>query len=364
MSKLIHLVAAARPNFMKIAPLYHSLSSSDWAKPVVVHTGQHYDANMSDVFFRDLKLRVPDHNLEVGSGHHGEQTGTVMTRYERLLFTERPDAVVVPGDVNSTMGCALAAVKLGVPVVHLEAGLRSFDRSMPEEINRIVTDAISDLLWTPSPDADENLTKEGIPTKRIDRIGNIMIDTLEMLRDPILAEDTRQRLGLSTQGYVLVTLHRPSNVDDAATLTHICRSLASIAKTTRVCFPVHPRTSARLRALGMENVLRDGGVLLIEPLGYTSFMNLVFGASAILTDSGGVQEESTYLGIPCLTLRPNTERPVTVTHGTNRLITPGSIAEAIDQALGWDRGKHTPIPLWDGRTASRAVSSLKDFLFT
>lgn len=362
-SKHIHLIAAARPNFMKIAPLYHALAAAPWANVSVIHTGQHYDLNMSDIFFRDLGLHEPEHNLGIGSAPHGEQTGLVMTRYERLLFQERPDFVVVPGDVNSTMGCALAAVKLGVKVAHLEAGLRSFDRTMPEEINRIVTDAISDVLWTPSPDADANLIQEGIPDSRIERIGNIMIDTLEMLRSSIEADDACQHLGLANRDYVLVTLHRPSNVDNPDTLRRICQSLGAIARTTTVCFPVHPRTAARLKALALDTDLQRHGVRLIEPLGYTSFMNLVFRAAAILTDSGGVQEESTHLGVPCLTLRANTERPITMTHGTNRLITPDEIVESVQNAVDGNISPHPPIPLWDGRAAQRATASLHQRLF-
>lgn len=361
--KLIHLVAAARPNFMKIAPLYHVLKTSSWAKVKLVHTGQHYDLNMSDVFFRDLCLPAPDHNLGVGSGPHGEQTGLVMTRFEQLLLKERPDAVIVPGDVNSTMGCALAAVKLGVKVVHLEAGLRSFDRSMPEEINRVVTDAVSDLLWTPSCDGDENLRMEGIPRHKIVRVGNIMIDTLEMLRSKIEADDACQRLGLQDKKFVLVTLHRPSNVDDSAILTRICLSLIKMAQFTTVCFPVHPRTSSRLKALGLDASLLHQGVRLIDPLGYTAFMNLVFGASVILTDSGGLQEESSYMGIPCLTLRPNTERPITVVQGTNRLITPEQIVDLVHKSLCLASGTRHSIPLWDGKTAHRAANSLQEFFF-
>ncbi|EPR37233.1 UDP-N-acetylglucosamine 2-epimerase [Desulfovibrio sp. X2] len=361
--KLVHLITAVRPNFMKIAPLSHALRREPWARAVLVHTGQHYDLNMSDVFFRDLGLSAPDHNLEVGSGPHGEQTGQVMARYERLLMEERPDVVVVPGDVNSTLGCTLAAVKMGVKVAHLEAGLRSFDRTMPEEINRVVTDAVADLLWTPSPDADENLAREGVPPERIERIGNIMIDSLEMLREVIEADGSRERLGLDERGYVLTTLHRPANVDDPAVLARICGGLCAIAHDTPVCFPVHPRTAARLDAAGLRGTLADCGVRLMEPLGYTSFMNLVFGAKLVLTDSGGVQGESTYLGIPCLTVRPRIEQSAAALRGANRLIDSAQVAAAVRDVLQRGMPRSSPPPLWDGCAAPRAVASLKRFLF-
>jgi UDP-N-acetylglucosamine 2-epimerase (non-hydrolysing) len=333
--KSIHLIAAARPNFMKIAPLYHAISAAGWAEPVVVHTGQHYDLNMSEAFFRDLMLPAPDFHLGVGSGSHAEQTGRVMIAYEKLLMEKRPDLVVVVGDVNSTVACTLAAVKLGVKTAHLEAGLRSFDRSMPEEINRLVSDAVADILWTPSPDGDQNLLREGISPEKIERVGNIMIDSLEMMRPRILAESATDRYRLSSGGYGVVTLHRPSNVDRPETLARLCEVLARIAA--------------------------EPGMHLDEPLSYIPFMNLVFNCRLAITDSGGIPEETTYLGIPCLTLRPNTERPITVMAGTNRLCTPEDIGAQAAAALT-RRIEVNPPPLWDGRTAGRVVDSAGRFL--
>ena len=308
MQAKIHLIAAARPNFMKIAPLYHALRVEPWCRPVLVHTGQHYDVNMSDAFFRDLKLPAPDHHLEVGSGTHAQQTGGVMIAYEKVAMAERPDAIIVVGDVNSTIACALAGTKLGIPVVHLEAGLRSGDRTMPEEINRLATDAISDRLWTPSADADENLLREGVDPKRIELVGNIMIDSYEMLREEIARDGTADRLGLKAGSYLVVTLHRPSNVDDAAMLGQLVGQLGAIAGSVPLVFPMHPRTRKKLEEFGLLSQLTSAsGVTVTDPLGYVQFMNLVSHARGVVTDSGGVQEETTYLGIPCLTLRENTE---------------------------------------------------------
>ncbi len=362
MKKSIHLIAAARPNFMKIAPLYHAISAAGWAEPVVVHTGQHYDLNMSEAFFRDLMLPAPDFHLGVGSGSHAEQTGRVMIAYEKLLMEKRPDLVVVVGDVNSTVACTLAAVKLGVKTAHLEAGLRSFDRSMPEEINRLVSDAVADILWTPSPDGDQNLLREGISPEKIERVGNIMIDSLEMMRPRILAESATDRYRLSSGGYGVVTLHRPSNVDRPETLARLCEVLARIAAELPLVFPVHPRTRKNLERFGLYARLAEApGMHLDEPLSYIPFMNLVFNCRLAITDSGGIPEETTYLGIPCLTLRPNTERPITVMAGTNRLCTPEDIGAQAAAALT-RRIEVNPPPLWDGRTAGRVVDSAGRFL--
>ena len=356
----IHLIAAARPNFMKVAPLYHALEKTDWANPVLVHTGQHYDHNMSDAILQDLKVPAPDFHLGVGSGSHAEQTGNVMMAYEKICMEHRPDWIVVVGDVNSTAACAMVGTKLWIPVVHLEAGLRSRDRTMPEEINRLVTDAIADVLWTPSEDGDENLIAEGVSADKIDCIGNIMIDSFEMLRDTIEAADTRDRLGLKTGDYAMVTLHRPSNVDAAKSLGPIVDSLSSASQKLPIVFVAHPRTIKGLEKFGLkESLSQADNVKLLEPLPYVQFMNLVVGAKLVITDSGGLQEETTYLGIPCLTLRENTERPITVTMGTNKLVNATSLNENIQAILAGDWPSGACPPLWDGKTADRAVAALK-----
>ena len=316
---MIHLIAAARPNFMKIAPLYHALSREGWCRAVIVHTGQHYDYNMSESFFRDLRLPEPGFHLEVGSGSHAEQTGRVMIEYEKIAERARPDWIVVAGDVNSTLACALVGAKLRIPVVHLEAGLRSGDRSMPEEINRLATDAISDVLWTPSADADANLLRENVPAGKIDRVGNFMIDSYEMLRESIAAAKVVERMSLIPGRYAVVTLHRPANVDHADSLGSLVAQLANASRFLPIVFAVHPRTRKRLHEFGLMARLEDcEGMRLTEPLGYIEFMNLVSHAAVAVTDSGGVQEETTYLGIPCLTLRDTTERPITIDEGSNR----------------------------------------------
>jgi UDP-N-acetylglucosamine 2-epimerase (non-hydrolysing) len=360
MTQKIHLIAAARPNFMKIAPLYHALAKESWCSPKIVHTGQHYDANMSDAFFRDLKMPEPAFHLEVGSGSHAQQTGGVMIAYEKVCVTEKPDWIVVVGDVNSTAACAMVGTKLWIPVIHLEAGLRSGDRRMPEEINRLVTDAIADVLWTPSPDADENLRREGVSADKIDCVGNIMIDSYEMLRQRIEADDTRTRMNLRTGAYAVVTLHRPSNVDDAQTLSLLMQQLRNVAQQLPLVFAVHPRTRKRLEEFGLYAALTaHPNIHLTEPLGYIQFMNLVSGCKAAITDSGGVQEESTYLGIPCLTLRENTERPITVTQGTNRLVKAEGLDAALQDVIAdrWPKGRRPE--RWDGRAADRCVQALR-----
>lgn len=358
--KKIHLIAAARPNFMKIAPLYHELSKRDGIEPVIVHTGQHYDLNMSDIFFKDFNLPEPHIHLGVGSGSHAEQTGGVMITYEKVLKHNKPDLVVVVGDVNSTVAATLAAVKLGIQTAHLEAGLRSFDRTMPEEINRILTDSIADYLWTPSPDGDLNLMKEGVGKDRITRVGNIMIDSLEMLRSKIEKLETFGEFGLAKSSYGVVTLHRPSNVDKPEILKAVCKTLKTVSSKLPLIFPVHPRTMAQLRENDLLRFLKNcEAIHLTEPLGYMDFMNLVMFSRLLITDSGGVQEETTYLGIPCLTLRSNTERPVTITQGTNRLCNHGNLIETFNHIMDNKELQTEKPELWDGHTAFRVADCIQ-----
>jgi len=358
MAETVHLIAGARPNFMKVAPLYHALDATPWCAPVLVHTGQHYDPAMSDAFFADLGLPAPDHHLEVGSGSHAEQTAAVMVRYEALCRAAPPAWTVVVGDVNSTLACALAAVKLGIPVAHLEAGLRSGDRTMPEEINRVVTDAVADLLWTPSPDADANLLREGRPRDVIERVGNIMIDSLEMLRPKIEAAPGPAAHGLAGRDYGVVTLHRPANVDDRAALGELVEALVAVSRDLPLVFPLHPRTAQALERFCLADRCAAGDIRVLPPQGYIDFMALVRGARLAITDSGGIQEETSYLGIPCLTLRPSTERPITIDEGTNRLVTAANLAPAVGDALTRDAVRPA-IDLWDGRTAERVADSLR-----
>jgi UDP-N-acetylglucosamine 2-epimerase (non-hydrolysing) len=357
MAQRIHLVAAARPNFMKVAPLWHALSAAPGFDPVLIHTGQHYDFNMSDAFFADLRLPEPDHHLGIGSGSHAEQTGGVMIAYEKVALADRPDWLVVVGDVNSTAACTLVAAKLGIRVVHLEAGLRSRDRAMPEEVNRLMTDVLADVLWTPSPDADENLLAEGVDPARISRVGNIMIDSFELVRPAIESADMPAEMKLERGRYGVVTLHRPSNVDEPAQLIRLVDALIEAQRELPLVFPVHPRTAGKLRAQMLDSRLMRAGVSLVDPLPYVRFMSLVTGAAAAITDSGGIQEETTYLGIPCLTLRENTERPVTISEGSNRLTRPELLPLDLHQALTAPRIVRCPA-LWDGRTAARCVEDL------
>jgi len=348
---------------MKIAPLYRSFTAEQWALPLFIHTGQHYDCNMSESFLKDLGLPEPHVNLGVGSGTHAEQTGKVMVEFERLAIQEKPDLTIVVGDVNSTMACSISASKLRLKVAHLEAGLRSFDRTMPEEINRIVTDSLADILWTPSADADRNLINEGVSTEKIKLVGNIMIDSLELLRNKIECQNALELFGLEPKRFAVVTLHRPSNVDQKEKLEHICDLLMRTANKIRIVFPVHPRTRSNLEAFGLPPRLRENEhLLLTEPLSYLTFMNLVFNAKLIITDSGGIQEETTYLGIPCLTLRDNTERPVTVTLGTNRLCSLSNVESHVEQILRGNYPQGTVPDLWDGRTADRVTLHARSLL--
>jgi UDP-N-acetylglucosamine 2-epimerase (non-hydrolysing) len=316
----------------------------------IVHTGQHYDRLMSEIFLEELGVPVPDHMLEVGSGSHAQQTARVMERLEPVLAEERPDLVIVPGDVNSTLAATLTAAKMQIPVAHIESGLRSFDRTMPEELNRIVTDQLSAQLLIHSPEASDNLHAEGIPAERIHLVGNTMIDTLVALEGRFRAAGSAGRLGVEPGAYVLVTLHRPALVDGPL-LTETIERLAALAREMPVVFPVHPRTRAMMEAIASEHP----GLLLCDPLGYIDFLSLLADAGAVLTDSGGIQEETTYLGIPCFTLRDNTERPITITAGTNTLLglDPAAIA-GIPAALdGRPAESPEPPPLWDGRAAER-----------
>jgi len=355
---VVHLIAAARPNFMKVAPLYHALAATGDFDPVLIHTGQHYDPNMSDEILADLRITEPAFHLGVGSGSHAAQTGGVMIAYERIAEQHRPDWLVVVGDVNSTAACAMVGAKLGIRVVHLEAGLRSRDRTMPEEINRLVTDVLADVLWTPSPDADDNLAAEGIDPAKVTRVGNIMLDSFEMLRERIEAEAMARTLGLAGRRYGVVTLHRPSNVDEPAKLRALVDALVEVQSEVPLVFPVHPRTAARLGESGLEPRLAEAGVRLTEPLPYIRFMSLVLDSALVITDSGGIQEETTYLGIPCLTLRENTERPITIEQGTNRLVRAATLTEALQEALASGREPRRPA-LWDGETARRCVEDLR-----
>jgi UDP-N-acetylglucosamine 2-epimerase (non-hydrolysing) len=355
----VHIIAAARPNFMKVAPLWHALTAADDFAPVLIHTGQHYDPNMSDAIFADLGLPEPDHHLGIGSGTHAEQTGRVMIAYEAVAMADRPDWLIVVGDVNPTAACTLVGAKLRLPVVHLEAGLRSRDRNMPEEINRLMTDVLADVLWTPSPDADENLAGEGIPAARITRVGNIMLDSFELVRPAITAPGAAGRLGVPPGGYGVVTLHRPSNVDDPAQLARLVDALVGAQAVLPLVFPVHPRTSQRIDAGGHRPRLEAAGIRLIEPQAYVAFMSLVADAAAVVTDSGGIQEETTYLGIPCLTLRDTTERPITVTQGTNRLVTTDTLVTQLADALAVTRADAKVPEFWDGNTAARCLDDLR-----
>ncbi|WP_308197982.1 non-hydrolyzing UDP-N-acetylglucosamine 2-epimerase [Anaeromyxobacter oryzisoli] len=359
--RLVHVVGA-RPNFMKIAPVMRAVAAAGFAAQRLVHTGQHYDVSMSDVFFSDLGMPVPDVHLGVGSGSHAEQTARVMIGFEKVCLAEAPDLVVVAGDVNSTLACAIDCAKLWIPCAHVEAGLRSFDLRMPEEVNRIVTDRLCELLFTPSPDADENLRREGTDPARVFRVGNVMIDTLLAHLPRARACGAPARLGVEPNGYAVLTLHRPSNVDDPAILRGLLDALEPIQARVPVVFPVHPRTRARLEEAGL--LARIGalpGLRLCEPLGYLEFLGLTSQARLVLTDSGGLQEESTALGIPCLTLRESTERPITVTEGTNTVVgtDPARVAaEALRALAGAGKAGRTPA-LWDGRASERIAGVLQ-----
>jgi UDP-N-acetylglucosamine 2-epimerase (non-hydrolysing) len=357
--RIIHVVGA-RPNFMKVAPVMRALAGYHGVGQTLIHTGQHYDANMSEVFFQQLGVPEPDVNLRVGSGSHARQTAEIMRRLERFVLQGKPDLTLVYGDVNSTLAAALVCAKLRVPVGHVEAGLRSFDRAMPEEINRVITDRIADLLFTPSADGDENLRREGVAPDRIHRVGNVMIDSLLGLLPEAMARWPIPECAPSgLKRYGLVTLHRPSNVDDPAVLARIVAALKDIGREVPLIFPVHPRAQPKLRALGGAS--DDSELRLVDPLGYLDFLALQRQATLVITDSGGVQEETTYLGVPCLTVRESTERPVTVTLGTNILV--GQDMERlrleVSRILAGQVKPWTIPPLWDGRAAERIAHAIK-----
>lgn len=353
---LLH-VTGARPNFPKAAPVIAALAAAG-ARQRLVHTGQHYDDRMSEIFFRELDLPRPDINLGVGSGSHAQQTAALMVGLEQEFVETRPELVIVYGDVNSTLAAAVTASKLGIPVAHVESGLRSFDMSMPEEINRIVTDRLSDLLLCTSPDAIAHLAREGVDPDRIHLVGNPMIDTLLANLDRLDAERARSSLGLPER-YIVATLHRPGNVDDPEAAGALVALMHSAAARADIVLPLHPRGRAVLEALGIADHPR---IHVVEPLGYLDFISLVRGSAAVITDSGGVQEETTILGVPCLTLRPNTERPITITHGTNRLASPEDLLPLLDIALSEGAGPAMTPPLWDGRAGERIAHVILDWL--
>jgi UDP-N-acetylglucosamine 2-epimerase (non-hydrolysing) len=353
---ILHVVGA-RPNFMKAAPVLHALRKRPAVKQSLVHTGQHYDANMSDVFFSQLEIPAPDVNLEVGSGSHAQQTAQIMGRFEPIVLERKPDVVLVYGDVNSTVAAALVSAKLGIRVGHVEAGLRSFDWSMPEEINRVVTDRLADFLFTPSEDGNANLKHEGVPADKIFQVGNVMIDSLVRL----LPAAQQCRKNGFPERYALVTLHRPSNVDDSETLKSVLESLLEINEDLDVVFPVHPRTRQRIAEFG----LKAEKLYLSEPLPYIEFLALQSRAAVVITDSGGIQEETTYLGVPCLTLRDNTERPVTVSLGTNVIVGQdrGKLRSELSKIVAGSAKKGTIPPLWDGRAGERIAEVLQSLPF-
>lgn len=353
--KSIHIVVGARPNYIKANPVYRALEVNPHYSLKLIHTGQHYDHVMSALFFDQLKMKSPDISLKVGSGSHGAQTALILERYEDVLLEDKPDLVMVFGDVNSTIACSLAAVKLHIPVAHVEAGLRSFDRTMPEEINRVLTDRIADFLFTTSPEARENLTKEGVAAEKVHFVGNTMIDSLVAFNSTFDSAAIRKTLSIP-DAFALLTFHRPSNVDQEPSLKALAEAVIEVAETLACVFPVHPRTRHKLREFGLLKKLESNpAIILTDPIGYIDFMHLQKNAAVVLTDSGGVQEETTYFGVPCLTVRDNTERPITCTRGTNKLIgtaytnIPGEVLAALHKPR---RSQDRP-ELWDGHAAER-----------
>ena len=356
--KLIN-ICGARPNFMKIAPLMQAYQAHAGITPLLVHTGQHYDQRMSQLFFDELEIPRPDINLEVGSGSHAQQTGLIMQRFEPVVAEHKPDAVLVVGDVNSTIACAMVAAKMGVEVYHVEAGLRSFDRTMPEEINRVLTDSISDLLFVSEPSGAENLHKEGIAKDRVHLVGNVMIDTLEKNRAKADSSKVLDELGVASRGYAVVTMHRPAAVDNPEVMGELADVFAEIQKNLTVIFPIHPRTRNRLAESGLRDRFESmANLKLIEPVGYLDFLKLMSEAAIVLTDSGGIQEETTILGVPCLTLRENTERPATIDQGSNQLVglDPQRILTGYNAVRsGAFKPKGRP-DQWDGKAAERIAA--------
>lgn len=364
---VVDLVAGARPNFMKLAPVFRALSAKSGLECRIIHTGQHYDTRMNTVFFDELAIPEPAIYLEVGSGTHGMQTARILERYEAHLLGSRPDVTVVFGDINSTVACALAAVKVGVPVVHVEAGLRSFDRSMPEEINRILTDSIAELLLVSEPSGLKNLRKEGAPSSKVRLVGNVMIDTVKNELEKIDASDVLHRMGVVPRGYGLITMHRPSNVDSAETLGELLSVFRELSSRLPLVFPVHPRTRKAAEEFGLGDHLEgDRNLICAGPLPYRQNLALMANARVVLTDSGGIQEETAFLGIPCLTMRWNTERPITVDRGTSRLVgnDPSKIRRAFADVVAgrWKRNKG--IALWDGMAALRVADEIEAWLIS
>ncbi len=358
-------VGGARPNFMKIGPILEETGKISRIESMLVHTGQHYDRGLSEVFFDELAIPAPDVYLGVGSASHARQTARIMIEFEKVLLTEKPRLVVVVGDVNSTLACSITSVKLHTPVAHVEAGLRSFDRTMPEEINRVVTDSLSTILFTTCEDANVNLMKEGAKEEGIHFVGNVMIDSLQKHVEIARNSDVLRRLSLEEGGYAVMTLHRPSNVDDPDTLSRIVSAVSEIQQEVPVVFPVHPRTRKGLEAEPVKSRLESSrGLILLEPQGYVDFLRLLLSSGLVLTDSGGIQEEATVLGVPCLTLRENTERPVTVTCGTNTIVGTDPrriVGEARKILAGQGKRGNVP-PLWDGKSAGRIASVIDDWL--
>jgi len=353
-------IVGARPNFMKIAPLMTAFRKRTTIRPVLVHTGQHYDERMSHLFFEQLGIPRPDVNLEVGSASHAVQTAEIMKRFEPVVLEQQPDVVLVVGDVNSTVACALVAAKLHVPVAHVEAGLRSFDRRITEEINRVLTDAISDFLFVTEPSGLENLKRERVPAEKLHFVGNVMIDTLLANLEKARASSVLEELGLEPRRYAAMTLHRPSNVDDAETLGRLLGAIREIARDVPVIFPAHPRTRKNMERFGLLSEAAGAGVRLVEPLGYLDFLKLMAEARLVLTDSGGIQEETTILKVPCLTLRANTERPVTVEVGCNQLVgtDPERILSAFRRVMETEEFQCPAPEKWDGHAAERIADIL------